>query len=187
MNYGGRSAGFREGNPYAVPPQLTPLRRGNYEGGSLLSQDQGPFGAGARKVGQSGYATGNLQSGSQGATQALGSERMAPVKEGFKAFSDAQDAMTGELGAGVQAMGNLGSQGLKAQSDFMDSFVGQRAWLTQEEGRMKEYKKARDAQKPKGGGGLLGAIGGIAGSLIGGPIGGGVGRLIGGGVGQLLG
>ena len=96
---------------------------------------------------------------------------MAPVKEGFKTSSDAQDAMTGELDAGAQAMGNLGSQGLKAQSDFMDSFVGQRAWLTQEEGRMKEYQKARDAQKPKRGG-ILGAVGAIAGSLIGGPIGG---------------
>jgi hypothetical protein len=181
MNYGGRSAGFQEENPYAVPSQLTPLRRGNYEGGSAVGQDQGPSGVGARKVGQSSYATGDLQSGSRGATQALGSEQVSPVKEGFKAFSDAQDAMTGELDAGAQAMGNLGSQGLKAQSDFMDSFVGQQAWLTQEKARMKEYEKARDSQKKKGGG-LLGAIGGIAGSLIGGPVGGiigGAARLLG--------
>jgi hypothetical protein len=174
MNYRRTLYDAPEENPYAVQGLAgngAPFQRGNY-GGSMAADFKGGFvPAPVQTVGrQAGEGAGEHQSRIQDYIQAAGEATVKPVREGFRAIQDAQGVMAGEGEAAAEAMGQLGNQALKGQAGYIDAFQQQLSW-TNRELRNIQAANEQKADSRKGSGGLIGAIGGIAGSLIGGPIG----------------
>jgi hypothetical protein len=175
MNYRGGAYDAEEENPYAVGGQAqgAPFRRGSY-GGSMAANFQREMAPPpVRMVGwQAGEETGERQARIQQDIQVAGENTVQPVREGFRATRDGQDAFAGEGEATAKAMGNLGNQALKSQANYIDAFQQQQSWMMREARNIQATNEQTADSRKKKGGGLLGAIGGIAGSLIGGPIGG---------------
>ncbi len=172
MNYRRGAYDAEEQNPYAVSGQAqsAPFQRGSY-GGSMAADFRQAM-TPARTVGwQAGEETGERQARIQRDMQIGAQDSVQPVREGFRAIRDGQDVMAGESEATAQAMGKLGGQALKSQADYIDTFQQQLSWTNRELRNIQAFNEQK-ADSRKKGGGLLGAIGGIAGSLIGGPIGG---------------
>lgn len=174
--------GYTPEEAYAVPQYQRGSYWGNGPGGSMT---QGPQ-QGAQVV-TAGISAGQGSTVLRGGDAAGGMYQEAadvpqPNREGFKASSSAGRALTDGSETLARAQGDAMTTALsgmgRAQLDYNQGRADLREWADIEKQNMKAQREQKaDSQKRKKGGGVLGAIGTIAGSLIGGPIGAGVGAL----------
>ena len=178
MNYRGGAYDAEEENPYAVDGQEqgAPFRhlradgfvRGSY-GGSMATDFRPEMTRPpARQVGwQAGEEPGERQARIQRDFQVASENTVEPVRHGFRATRDGQDAFSGEGEAAAQAMGKLGNQALKGQANYIDDFQQQQNWMRRQAQNIQATNaQTADERKSRGRSNLFGAIGGLASSLL---------------------
>jgi len=166
---------------YATPMQF---QRGSYwsnqQGGSAARGQEPEREAGVTvevNGEQPGLRAGQIMSNMR---EAEGSQA-APQRDGFKTSQDSGKAFSEGNTALNNAQANAMSTALKgtgqAMMDRKQGFDDLIDWMGTETRNIQAQNEQKADSRKKGGGGIFGAIGTIAGSIIGGPIGAGVGAL----------
>lgn len=185
-----------EFGPGLTPEQVyapSPFRRGSYygedRGGSLASfEPMTPIESEPKSVAQvtieaqaepTGLRAGQILRNMREA----GDSQAQPATEGFQVARNASDVFVEDAEGVNRAKGQAAATAMagtnQAVMDTRQNYYDLLDWMSTETRNIQAGNEAKADSRRRGGGGVLGAIGTIAGSIIGGPIGAGIGAVSG--------
>ena len=183
------SSSYTPEQAYA-PPAATPFAKRNWagdRGGSLAASAPEPVQSrfSAAEEQPTGSRAGRIMDNMRAAAA---SDPAGPIREGFRASSNAGRSFTSGNEALAQAQGSATAAALDGTGQALmqksQGFADARLWEEQQQQAMRDYSEQQRAQqkatKKKKSNGIFGAIGGVVGSIFGGPIGGAIGGALGG-------